>query len=67
MLLLPASIKRIEKKNENKWQHRFPHYNLSFGVRKPVFGVFDLAPHKPGCTAIKEISDLGRRGIALSM
>ena len=39
-------------------------------MRKPVFGVSDQVPHKPGCTATEdgqrlEISDLGRRGIAL--
>ena len=37
-------------------------------MRKPVFGVSDQAPHKPGCTATEdglrlEISDLGRKGI----
>ena len=39
---------------------------------KPVFRVFDLVPHKPSCTAIEdvlrlEISDLGSRGIVLSV
>ena len=28
--------------------------NNSLVVRKPVFGVFDLVPHKPGCTAIED-------------
>ena len=23
-------------------------------MRKPVFGVFDLVPHKPGCTTIED-------------
>ena len=41
-------------------------------VRKTVFGIFDLVPHKPDCTSIEdgerlEISDLGRRGIVLSV
>ena len=40
-------------------------------MRKPVFGGFELDPHKPGCTAIEdgqglEISDLGSRGVVLS-
>ena len=26
--------------------------HLSLVLRKPVFGVFDLVPHKPGCTGI---------------
>ena len=45
---------------------------MSLVVRKPVFGVSDQVRHKPGCTAIEdglrlEISDLGRRGIVLSV
>ena len=27
---------------------------LSLVLRKPVFGVFDQVPHKPGCTAIED-------------
>ena len=27
---------------------------MSLVVRKPVFGIFDLVPHKPGCTAIED-------------
>ena len=27
---------------------------MSLVVRKPVFGFFDLVPHKPGCTAIED-------------
>ena len=27
---------------------------MSLVLRKPVFGVSDLVPHKPGCTAIKD-------------
>ena len=27
---------------------------MSLVVRKPVFGVFDLVPHKPGCTATED-------------
>ena len=47
-------------------------YNLSLVVRKPVFEVSDQVRHKPGCTATEdgymlEISDLGRRGIVLSV
>ena len=39
-------------------------------MRKPVFGVSDQVPHKPGCTATQDgqklaISYLGRRGIVL--
>ena len=45
---------------------------LSLVVRKPVFGISDLVRHKPGCTATEdckrlEISDLGSRGIILSV
>ena len=41
-------------------------------MRKPVFGVSDLVPHKPGCTATEdgwrlEILYLGRREIVLSV
>ena len=41
-------------------------------MRKPVFWVSDWFRHKPGCTATEnckrlEVSDLGSRGIALSM
>ena len=41
-------------------------------VRKPVFGFSDLVRHKPGCTATEdgyrlEISDLGSRGIVVSV
>ena len=33
----------------------FPHpYQLSLVVRKPVFGVSDQVPHKPGCTATED-------------
>ena len=40
-------------------------------MRKPVFGVSDLEPHKPGSTTTQDgqrlqISDLGSRGIVLS-
>ena len=31
-----------------------PHYNMSLVVRKPVFGVADQAPHKPGCTTTED-------------
>ena len=42
---------------------------MSLVVRKPVFWVLDLLPHKPVCTAIEdgwrlEISELGSRGVA---
>ena len=42
--------------------------HLSLIVRKPVFGVFDQVPHKPGCTITEddkrlEISDLGKGGL----
>ena len=41
-------------------------------VKKSVFGVLDQVPHKPGCAATEdgerlEISDLGSRGIVLSV
>ena len=41
-------------------------------MRKPVFGSFDLVPHKLSCTVIEnglklEILDLGSREIALSL
>ena len=46
--------------------------DLSRNVRKPVFGVSDQVVHKPCCTATEdgwrlEISDLGSRGIVLSV
>ena len=46
--------------------------NMSLVVRKPVFGVSDQVRHKPGSTATEagerlEISDLGSRGIVLSV
>ena len=49
-----------------------PLYSMSLVVRKPVFGVSEQVPHKPGCTATEdvkrpEISDLGSRGIVLSV
>ena len=49
-----------------------PCYNLSPVMRKPVFGVSDQAPHKPGCATTQdgyrlEISYIESRGIVLSM
>ena len=46
--------------------------HMSLVLRKPVFGVSDKVPHKPGCTTTQdglrlEISYIGRRGIVLSM
>ena len=46
--------------------------HMSLVVRKPVFGFSDQVRHKPGCTATEDgqrlnISDLGRRGIVLSV
>ena len=29
-------------------------YHMSLVLRKPVFGVSDQVPHKPGCTATKD-------------
>ena len=40
---------------------------MSLVVRKPVFVVSDLVRHKPGCAVTDEISDLGSRGIVLSL
>ena len=45
---------------------------LSLVVRKPVFGNSDQVTHKPGCTTTQdgkklEISDVGSRGIVLSV
>ena len=45
---------------------------LSLVMRKPVFGVSDQVRHKPGCTKTEddyrlEISDLGSKGIELSV
>ena len=45
---------------------------MSRVMRKPVLGVSDLVQHKHGCTATEdgerlEISDLGSRGIVLSV
>ena len=43
------------------------HKQFHFLMRKPVFGIFDQARHKPGCTSADglrlEISDLESRGI----
>ena len=44
---------------------------MSLVLRKPVFGVFDLVRHEPGCAVIDdglslEILDLESRGIILS-
>ena len=45
--------------------------NLSRVTRKPVIGIPDQVPHKPGCTAIEygyeafEISNLVSRGIVI--
>ena len=41
-------------------------------MRKPVFGVSDQVPHKPGCAVTEydkrlDISDLESRGIVLSV
>ena len=46
--------------------------DMSLIVRKPVFGVSDQVPHKPGCAITEysyglEILDLESRGIVLSM
>ena len=46
--------------------------HMSLVVRKMVFGVSDQVRHKWGCTTTKdvlklEISDLGSRGILLSV
>ena len=45
---------------------------MNLVVRKTVFGVSDHVQHKPGCTVTEdgksiEISDLGSRGIVLSV
>ena len=45
---------------------------MSLVVRKPVFGGSDQVRHKPGCAITEnakrlEISDLGGRGIVLSV
>ena len=49
-----------------QWDH------MSLVVRKPVLGVSDQVRHKRGCTTTEdvlklEISDLGSRGILLSV
>ena len=31
------------------------HVIMSLVVRKPVFGVSDQVPHKPGCTATEDV------------
>ena len=48
----------------------FHYHYMSLIMRKPVFGVSDQVPHKPGCTATEDgqrlqILDLGSRGIVL--
>ena len=45
---------------------------MSLVVRKPVFGVSDQVPNKPGCTASEEyqrleFSAMGSKGIVLSV
>ena len=65
LFLLLGIIARL-----TRWTTKVTH--MSLVPRKPVFGVSDQVPHKPGCTATEdgyrlEISDLGRRGILLSM
>ena len=59
--------------------HQYPSYlicstevDMSLVMRKPVFGVSDQVRHKPGCTFTEdgerlEVSDIGSRGIVLSV
>ena len=58
------------------WEHScnvlYSYSQMSLVVRKPVFGVSDQVQRKPGGTATEdgqrlEISDLGSRGIVLSV
>ena len=65
--IILAIMRQIKKNSNIFYQHE-----VSLVVRKPVFGVSDHVRHKPGCTATEdgyrlEISDLDRRGIALSV
>ena len=51
---------------------RLDRLYMSRVARKPVLGVSDQVRHKPGCTATEdgeklEISDIGSRGIVLSV
>ena len=69
------SISQNLKKLTTKTNYAVPlvkRLKMSLVVRKPVFGVSDQVRHEPSCTATEdgwglEISDLGRRGIVLSM
>ena len=74
---------RIYQKKKNRFSHNAGHMIISDGtgglrghlslvLRKPVFGISDHVRHKPVCTATQdgyriEISDLGSRGIVLSV
>ena len=71
--IMKPSATRVPREPESstpKTPGKFNDMNLV--VRKPVFGVSDQVRHKPGCTATEdgwrlEISDLGSRGIVLSV
>ena len=45
------TVKSKQAKSSSSQKHR---YYLSLVVRKPVFGVSDQVPHKPGCTATED-------------
>ena len=55
---IPNRVLYIPNKNNNLKDRRVLmkgcKAHLSLVVRKPVFGVSDQAPHKPGCTATKD-------------
>ena len=70
MVFVPRTLTDV-RTNSNPHELKVQYY-MSLVVRKPVFGVSDQVPHKPGCTATEdeywlEISDLERRGIVLSV
>ena len=68
--IIRALVEWLEEEEQQQELHRHHHhhqqqsrddvdknffwYYLSLVVRNPVFGVFDLVPHKPGCTAIED-------------
>ena len=42
----------LVENSDDRFSHDVAHMRLV--VRKPVFGVSDQVPHKPGCTATED-------------
>ena len=56
-----AAIEQMREKAEREVKlgprvgySKGPEEQISLVVRKPVFGVSDQVPHKPGCTATED-------------